>query len=292
MAGHPLTEQQYTMYDDVVTNVIRKKIIGRNLIAIAPGSPFGIGVQQIDYNKLNDMSEAALSMKLTENQDSVGYTNSKIDIPIIHKEFEIDSRDLASSRRTGQPLDTSNAEAAAAKVAELEDELIITGKGDYNGLYDGAGNDYSTTKDFGTAGNAIAAVKGAMQLLMADKIYPPYNLVLNEEQYNEIVGPRATTSDKSELDIVREMIRGGAGDGTPGEVGVGGGNVYVTPTMTAGTGLLCATPDTQYADLAIAQDVTMTMETLEKSGNVFGRVMEALVPRIRNDVAFCKLSDI
>jgi uncharacterized linocin/CFP29 family protein len=292
MAGEPLTEEQYQMLDTAVTNVMRSKLVARNLIAVANGSPFGIGVQNVKNRILNDMSDAVISMKLTENQDNVGYTETTIDIPWNHKEFEIDARDLASSRRTGQPLDVADAEAATAKVSEKEETLILKGSDGFNGLYDGAGNDYSTAKDFGTAGNAIAAVKGAMSLLIADKVYPPYNLVLNEAQYMEILGPRAATSDVSELDIVRQMIQGGAGDGTQGAVGTGVGRIFVSPFITAGTGLLAATPNTEYADLVIAQDFGLQTEILEKSGNLFGRVSEALVPRIKRDVAFCKLSDI
>jgi uncharacterized linocin/CFP29 family protein len=292
MAGNPLTEEQYQQLDTAVTGVIDQMIVGRQLIALANGSPFGFGTQSIKNYILNDMGDAALSMKLTENQDAIGYTSTTLDIPIIHKEFEIDRRDLDSSRQWGTPLDTSNAERAGVKVANLEDELIIKGSGAFNGLYDSAGNDYSTTKDFGTAGNAIAAVKGAMALLLADKIYPPYNLVLNEEQYSEIVAPRAATSDKSELDIVRDMISGRDGNGKAGDVGVGAGQIFVTPTITAGTALLCAKPNTAFADLVVAQDVSIETEILEKSKNLFGRVMEALVPRVKQDVAFCKLSDI
>jgi uncharacterized linocin/CFP29 family protein len=275
-----------------VTDIIRQKIIGRRLIPLATGSPLGFGVQQIKNNILQDMSDATISMKLTENQDTVGYTDTSLDIPIIHKEFEIDRRDLLSSERMGMPLDTSNAEVAATKVAELEDEMIIEGAGGFDGMYDSAGNDYNTSADFGTAGNAIKAVKGGMALLMADKIYPPYNLVINEEQYAEIVGPRGTTSDVSELDIVRKMINGGAGDGTPGAAGGPSGNVYVTPTITAGTALLAAAPNKAYADLVIAQDVQLEFEELEKSKNVFGRVFEALVPRVKHSNAFCTLSDV
>lgn len=292
MAGEPLTEEQYQQLDTTVTQVMRNKLVARNLIAVANGSPFGIGVQNIKNRILNDMSDAVISMKLTENQDNIGYTETTINIPYIHKEFEIDERDLASSRRTGQPLDLADAEAATAKVSEKEETLIMVGADGFNGLYNGAGNDYSTTKDFGTAGNAIVAIKGAMSMLVADKVYPPYNLTLNETQYMEILGPRAATSDVSELDIVRKMIQGGAGDGSPGAIGTGIGKIFVSPYMTAATGLLCATPNTEYADLVIAKDFGLKTEILEKSGNLFGRVSEALVPRIKRDVAFCKLSDI
>lgn len=297
--GHPLTEQQMTYYDNVVQDVIRQEIVGRNLIAIAPGSPFGFGVQKIDFNALVDMSAAELSMTLTENADMIGLTNDSLPIPILHKEWEIGRRDLASSKRSGMPLDTVGPETAASKVAELEDSLIIDGWSadgtnyDFNGLYQSAGNDYSTSKDFGTAGNAIVAVKGGIALLLADHIKPPYNLTLNQEQYAEILGPRATTSDKTELDIVRDMLRGGDGAGNATPFGPNaGGNIFVTDVITAGTALVSATPNTRYADLAIGLDVATEYEFLPKSRNAFGRVFECMIPRIKVANAFCKLSAI
>jgi len=292
MAGYPLTEEQYQRLDTEVTDVMREEIIGRSLIALAPGSPLGIGVQSIKNYIEQDMSAASIDMKLTENKDSMGYTDTTLNIPIIHKEFEIDARDLASSKITGIPLDFANARGITAKVAEKEDELIIIGSDGFNGLYDGAGNDYSTAADFTTAGKAITAVKGAMALLLADKVKPPYNFTMNEEQYAELVGPRATTSDKSELAIVYDMIQGRAGDGTPGAVGTGPGGIYVTDVMSAGTSMLTALPNTRYADLVVAEDFFLSTEVLEKSGNLFGRVQEALVPRIkRGGIGACKISN-
>lgn len=297
--GHPLTDQQITYYDTVIEDVIRQEIVGRNLIAIAPGSPYGFGVQKIDYNTLVDMSAAELSMKLTENADMIGLTNASLPIPVLHKEWEIDRRDIASSQRTGIPLDTVGPETAASKVAELEDSLIIQGWSadgtnyDFNGLYQGASNDFSATTDFGTAGNAIVATKGAIALLLADHIKPPYNMTLNQAQYSQIIGPRAATSDKTELQIVRDMLRGGDGNDTSTPFGPqAGGNIFVTDVMTAGTGLVSATPNTRYADLAIGLDISSEYELLPKSKNAFGRVFECMIPRIKNGNAFCKLSVI
>ncbi|MCK5013779.1 MAG: encapsulin [Candidatus Omnitrophica bacterium] len=297
--GQPLTEQQMTYYDQVIQDVIRQEIVGRNLIALAPGSPFGFGVQKIDFNTLVDMSDAELSMKLTENTDMIGLTNDTLPIPILHKEWEIDRRDLASSNRTGMPLDTLGPETAASKVAALEDSLILNGwtpdgtNYDINGLYQGAGGDYSTSKDFGTAGNAITAVKGSIAILLAAHIKPPYNLTLNQAQYAEILGPRATTSDKTEMEIVKDMLRGGAGNNDSTPFGPQpGGNIFVTNVMTAGTGLVSAAPNPRYADLAIGTDIASEYELLPKSKNSFGRVFECLIPRIKVDDAFCKLSDI
>ena len=55
---------------------------------------------------------------------------------------------------------------SAYKVADKIDNLLLNGwtadgtNYDIEGLYQAADNNYSTSKDFGTAGNAMAAVSG------------------------------------------------------------------------------------------------------------------------------------
>lgn len=300
--GKPLTDAQMTYFDTQVTDVARQMIIGRNLIALAPGSPLGFGVQKIDFHALVDMSAAEISMKLSENSDVIGLTNDSLPIPVIHKEFEIDRRDLASSKRSGMPLDTTSAEASAELVAVEEDTLILQGWApdgstyDFDGLYQAANNDYSTSKDFGTAGNATLALKGSIALLLADKIYPPYNMTLNSVQWSEILAPRSTSSDRTEMDVLKDMLAGGDGSGARTQVtgvgGTGGGNLFVSDVITDGTGLVSAAPNTRYADLVIAADLQTEFETLQKSKNVFGRVFESMIPRIKQPNAFCKMSNI
>ena len=302
MAGNPLTEQQRMHYDNVVYDILREDLIGRNLIALAPGSPFGFGVQEVDYNTLNGMSAAEISWKMSENTDMIGLTNSKLGIPIIHKEWQIDRRDLASSRRgAGTPLDTLGASEAAEQVAISENGLIIQGWSndggstyEVDGLYQAANNTVATSLDFGTAGNATLAVKASMKLLVADKIKPSFNMVLHTDQWTEILGPRSTSSDRTEMDVVKDLLAGGDGSGKQAGMtnNLGGGHIFVSDEITAGTGLIAAAPNPRYADLAVALDATTEYQTLEKSGDAFGRVFEALNIRVRVPNAFCTLTAI
>jgi uncharacterized linocin/CFP29 family protein len=145
-------------------------------------------------------------------------------------------------------------------------------------LYNAAGNDYSTTKDFGTSGNGLAAVAGAMDLLMADSIFPPYNMVLNPTQFMELKAHEISAgSGVLEFDIVKELI---------------GGTIFATPTMTAAKGMLLPLPNDMFFDLAIAQDLQIETEILSRTKNLYGRVFECVVPRIKDTNAICKLSSI
>jgi uncharacterized linocin/CFP29 family protein len=279
----PISEEQYKLLDSKVYAAARKILIGRQLIPFY--GPLGLGVQQVSHDVLTEMADAIMSFVFqTESQDIINLTRTNLKVPVLSKEFEIDRRDIESSRRYGTPLDLSAAGSAAYKVALLEDDLIINGYAadgtnlDINGLYNAAGNDYSTTKDFGTAGNALAAVAGAMDLLMADSIFPPYNMVLNPTQFMEAKAHELSTgSGRIELDVVKELI---------------GGNIFATPTMAAAKGMLLATPNDMFFDLAVAQDLTTETEILPKTKNLYGRVFECVVPRIKDSNAICKLSSI
>jgi len=300
MAGYALTEEQVKYFDTAIAPVLRGAVIGRLLIPLAFPRPLGFGVQKVTYNTMKDMSPAQLSMTMGENIDIAGMIENEVSIPIIHKEFQIPRRTLESSKRSGVPLDTSSAELAAEQAAISDNELIVMGgmaidSGNYSfdGLYTAADNDYSTTMDWGTAGNATTAVKGAIKLLLKAKVQGPFNLVINEDQYAEVLGPRSTSSDRTELAVVRDLLMGGDGNGqrTPFGPG-GGGNIYVNPIMETGTGLVLPAPNKKYADLIVAQDMTTEYEILSKSRDLFGRVWESVVPRIKRPEAFCKLSDI
>lgn len=290
--GQLLDEKQYEYFDPAVTAELKTDNIARRLIAVATGSPFGWGMQSIKNRIRAGRSEAVISMKLTENKDQVSYTDVTLDVPITHAEFELNARDLASSKRDLVPLDVDNAVEAAAEVRDKLEALILVGSDGYNGLYNGATNDMSTDLGFGTAGNGITAVAAAIEMLSDDNMYPPYNMVMNQAQYSDIVGPRAATSDKSEYNIIKDMLGGGAGDGTPGALGTGNGEIYVTSNITAGTAMILAKPSIKNADLVIAEEAGLQMELLQKSGDTFGRVRAVMIPRIKHGESICKLSDI
>jgi uncharacterized linocin/CFP29 family protein len=54
------------------------------------------------------------------------YSTNYLPIPIIHADYEINSRALAASRSLGNPLDTTMAERAARKVSQYLENLLFT----------------------------------------------------------------------------------------------------------------------------------------------------------------------
>jgi uncharacterized linocin/CFP29 family protein len=122
----PISEEQYKLLDEKVYFAARKIVVGRRLLPIY--GPLGLGVQQVSHDVLTEMADAIINFVFqTESKDVINLTRTNLKVPVLSKEFEIDRRDIESSRRYGTPLDLSAAGSAAYKVAILEDDLIISG---------------------------------------------------------------------------------------------------------------------------------------------------------------------
>ena len=185
---------------------------------------------------------------------------------------------------TGTPINTTAAESAAYKVALLEDSTLILGYSadgtnyDVNGLYTSAGNTFGGA-GWNTGTNIPLSINGVKNVLLADNIMPPYNLTLNPAQYVETLVFIANTA-VSYLQWIQESL--------------GGGNVYVTPAITAGTGMMTkANPDGMF-ELVMAEDLSTETETMsiKEGNNLFGRVYVRDLPVVYDTNAIGSITGI
>ncbi len=89
--------------------------------------PNGMGKTVLQTETQSDISDAGVSMDgLTQaDRDRPVYELTNLPLPIIHKDFSFSARQVATSRSGGSPLDTSMAELAARKVAEMAEKLLL-----------------------------------------------------------------------------------------------------------------------------------------------------------------------
>lgn len=87
-----------------------------------------MGSTVLEYHDVSDAFEAELTMDgVTRGKgDRPVYGTNYLPIPIIHVDYEINSRALAASRNLGQPLDTTSVERAARKVNERLEAMLFT----------------------------------------------------------------------------------------------------------------------------------------------------------------------
>lgn len=280
-----LPPETYMKIKEGIVKNARKHSIARQIIGVRPLNA-GVGLQQWTYDTLTEVSDAQITYAFTETgEDVADFGRSHVPIPVIHKEFRIGYRDIVAAQRGGYPLQASTADSASYKVMLQENAMLLNGYSadgstyDIKGLYQSAGNSESTSKDFGTAGNAMAKVQLAITELIADDIYGPYNLVLNPTQFMELaVSVLGSGAGDREINMVRELLEGG--------------QIYSTPFQTVDTGMLLAQPGSGFFEAVMPVDMTVRTETLQKSRDEWGQVYECIVPVIYDADAICKLTAI
>jgi uncharacterized linocin/CFP29 family protein len=279
----PLTAEQGQYILDRVVFAARRELVGRRLLPIRK---IDAGTATFGYDTLTEVADAQIDIAWPgrETLDIVNLTRSTVPVPVVHKEFLINKLDLAASRLSGTPLNTTQAESAGYKVGLEEDKLLILGYSrdgtnyDINGLYNAAGNSEATALDWGTAANIATSINNTIALLMADNIFPPFNLCLHPTQYNQAAVFVSGTAVPY-LTWIKERIQG---------------DIYPTATITDGTGMMTKANPIGMFEYVVAEDFTVETEqqSAREGSGLFGRVYARGLPVVYDANAICKMTSI
>jgi hypothetical protein len=93
----------------------------------------GLGATQYEWQNISGLSGADLSMDGLKQSDTdrVEYGSKTIPLPIVSKNWRVDARFLASSRRKGLKMDTYLAAEAARCVTEYIENMTVLGTGSF-----------------------------------------------------------------------------------------------------------------------------------------------------------------
>ena len=184
---------EWKQYDEAVIREARIRLQGiqdlqsRGLVYNITN---GMGKTVLESENLGEFTAAEISMDgLSKTQgDRAGFGTAYLPLPIIHKDYFINTRVLAVSRNVGDALDTTSAELASRQVAEKMEDMLFNGTGSYSF---GGGTIYGYT-DFGnrntldlaanwdasgvTAEDIVQDVLAMKQALIGDRMYGPYVL--------------------------------------------------------------------------------------------------------------------
>jgi hypothetical protein len=88
----------------------------------------GMGSTVLEWHDVSDAlsAEATMDGVTRAKNDRVVYQTNYLPLPIIHADYEINSRVLAASRSQGMALDTTMAERAGRKVNLLIEQMLFT----------------------------------------------------------------------------------------------------------------------------------------------------------------------
>lgn len=136
-AAATLRHEEWKQLDTVVMDIAQARLRfvadlrSRNLTYAIPN---GLGTTVLMSENMSDISDAQISMdglkESSSDRSQVELVN--LPLPIISKDFTINARQLATSRRMGTPLDMTMVEKSTRKVVEMVEKLHLGKLDDYS----------------------------------------------------------------------------------------------------------------------------------------------------------------
>lgn len=126
-----LRREEWQALDQAILGIAEQRLTGFNDL-VSRGLVYNLGnamgTTVLESHTVSDAMEADLTMDgVTRSKgDRPIYGTTYLPIPIIHVDYEINSRVLAASRSLGNALDTTSAERAARRVAEKCEDMLFT----------------------------------------------------------------------------------------------------------------------------------------------------------------------
>ena len=244
--------------------------------------PNGFGKTVLETETQSDISAAIVSMDglRQSERDRPVFELTNLPLPIIHKDFDFSARQVQTSRNGGSPIDTTTAELAGRRVAEMAEQLLIGSAGSY--AY-GGGTLYGYTNYTGritrtitspaaggwTGASALADVLAMRQDSIDEYHYGPWMLYCSPNWGIYMDNDYSTAKGDNTLRDRLKAIEG----------------IQDVRTLDYLTGydlvLVQMTPDV--ARMVIGMDIT-TLQWETKGGMQLNfKVMAIMVPQIRED---------
>lgn len=192
-----LTRDAYKLFDDVIQDTLRDELVAFADLRARPGLvyriPNAMQYTVIQGQTMGDLTRATISMSPTRRseRDRPESDTTLFPLPIIHKDFDYDFRELAVSQRGDMPLDTVTARIAAIKVAEEIEMLTLGTSGTFSyggGTIYGYTNfpqrstNTSMTVPTGSNGTTVVnEIIALRQLLINHKHKGPYQIYVNTQ---------------------------------------------------------------------------------------------------------------
>lgn len=142
-----LRKDEWKILDDAIVMAAKERL---NIVADLRGRgltynvPNGMSKTVLETETVSDITAATISMDPARQSegDRPEYELTSLPLPVIHKDFYFNARQVAASRGQGTSIDTTMAQLAARRVAE-EAEKLVTGS--TTGITYGGGTIYGLT---------------------------------------------------------------------------------------------------------------------------------------------------
>lgn len=213
-----LTKDEWVQYDNAIVGVARQRLVAVGALmdrGLSYSINNGLGTTVVQWDQASDMSGANVDMSGTTagEEDRMVFELKALPLPITHKDFRINIRNLLASRRNGDGLDTTQAEMAARLVAEKIESVLFDG----SSITGGGGTIYGYTnfpqRNTGSISNwALGATTGEVivtnvlsmigDLQQNNNMYGPYELYVPYDYWNRLMDDYKAASDRTILERI------------------------------------------------------------------------------------------
>lgn len=130
-ANATLQRDEWIEIDTVVQKIARERLVGiadLQAAGLTYNLANGMGKTILEYQDMNDPGSAEMNMNAEQRGrgDRPKYVTNYLPLPIIYSDFDFGARDLAASRNSGDPLDTTMIEASTRRIMEKAEDLLFT----------------------------------------------------------------------------------------------------------------------------------------------------------------------
>lgn len=275
-----LRKDQWERLDAAVIETMKARLVGvADLISRGLTLPLGgLGVTFSEYEAINVMQDANVDMggETPGQEDTLDFDLTQIPIPIIHKEFRINVRKLATGNLgPGPGIDTLHVERATRQVAQMMDEILFNG----SSMKVNASPIYGYTTEpqrsqgslaaawDGTSGTPVADILNMLEDLYGDNAVGPFVVYLPKAYQAPVLADFKSESDKTILQRILDIP-----DISDVKVSDRLDNEVVIVQMTR-----------DVVDWAVGQDVTTVQWGSPSGFTTHFKVFTAAAPRVKHD---------
>jgi uncharacterized linocin/CFP29 family protein len=284
-ANATLQIREWIALDNAVVQVARRRLVGiQDLMSrgLTYNLPDAMGVTRLEWQKIGTMTDAEISLSgiSVSQNDRQEYGTDALPIPITHKEFTMNIRQLASSRRLGVPLDVSQAELCARIVAEKTETMLFLGStvlGSNRPIYGytthpnrATGSVTASWATTATGPQMVTDLLAMIQKAKDNNMYGPYALYVPSAVFTRMGNDYVTTANLA-VSIMARLLQ------VPGLT-----FIRESKDLTASNVVLVQLTS-DVVDLITGMDPTTVQWDSPGGFQVNFKVMCILIPRVKSD---------
>lgn len=285
VANATLRKDEWKIIDDAVVSAAKERlrvVADLRAAGLTFNIPNGMGKTVLETETQSDITGATISMDPARKGegDRPEYDLSSLPLPVIHKDFYFNARQIATSRNSGSPLDTTMAQLAARRVSEEAEKLTL-----------------GTTGSFAYGGGTIYGLTNYPERITRSITSPEESDWVPSQTVTDILAMRQDSIDQKHYgpwmlynspiwdQYLDEDYSASKGDNTLREriKKINGIQDVRTADYLTGTQLLLVQQTSDVVRIVVGMDVTTVQWETEGGMRLNFKVMAILVPQLRAD---------